>query len=146
MTAVHSARTTAAKLKIMNGFAFDDFSAFFASDRVPDNSRHSHSILVTADNANTKSLKEEMADSTQYKPVGGKQLSLFQILLSNIAYNVIVEIIYLVILIGIALIRPIIPLQALKYVAAVCIFAIMHILGVLLESVAQMYLTFWRNR
>ena len=80
------------------------------------------------------------------KPVGGKQLSLFQILLSNIAYNVIVEIIYLVILIGIALIRPIIPLQALKYVAAVCIFAIMHILGVLLESVAQMYLTFWRNR
>ena len=93
------------------------------------------SILVTADNANTKSLKEEMADSTQYKPVGG-----------NIAYNVIVEIIYLVILIGIALIRPIIPLQALKYVAAVCIFAIMHILGVLLESVAQMYLTFWRNR
>lgn len=45
------------------------------------------SILVTADNANTKSLKEEMADSTQYKPVGGKQLSLFQILLSNIAYN-----------------------------------------------------------
>ena len=101
------------------------------------------SILVTADNANIKSLKEEMADSTQYKPVGGKQLSLFQILLSNIAYNVIVEIIYLVILIGIA---PIIPLQALKYVAAVCIFAIMHILGVLLESVAQMYLTFWRNR
>ena len=104
------------------------------------------SILVTADNANIKSLKEEMADSTQYKPVGGKHLSLFQILLSNIAYNVIVEIIYLVILIGIALIWPIIPLQALKYVAAVCIFAIMHILGVLLESVAQMYLTFWRNR
>ena len=104
------------------------------------------SILVTADNANTKSLKEEMADSTQYKPVGEKRLSLFQILLSNIAYNVIVEIIYLVILIGIALIRPIISLQALKYVAAVCIFAIMHILGVLLESVAQMYLTFWRNR
>ena len=104
------------------------------------------SILVTADNANTKSLKEEMADSTQYKPVGGKQLSLFQILLSNIAYNVIVEIIYLVILIGIAIIRPIIHLQALKYVAGVCIFAIMHILGVLLESVAQMYLTFWRNR
>lgn len=104
------------------------------------------SILVTADNANIKSLKEEMADSTQYKPVDGKQLSLFQILLSNIAYNVIVEIIYLVILIGSALIRPIIPLQALKYVAAVCIFAIMHILGVLLESVAQMYLTFWRNR
>lgn len=125
-------------------FAYDD-----TREDLTDTFRHSKwlsFILVTADNANIKSLKEEMADSTQYKPVGGKHLSLFQILLSNIAYNVIVEIIYLVILIGIALIRPIIPLQALKYVAAVCIFAIMHILGVLLESVAQMYLTFWRNR
>lgn len=125
-------------------FAYDDTRV-----DLTDTFRHSKwlsFILVTADNANIKSLKEEMADSTQYKPVGGKHLSLFQILLSNIAYNVIVEIIYLVILIGIALIRPIIPLQALKYVAAVCIFAIMHILGVLLESVAQMYLTFWRNR
>ena len=103
-------------------------------------------ILVSADNKNIQCLKETESNKTQYKPVNGKQLSLFQILLSNIAYNVIVEIIYLVILIGIALIRPIIPLQALKYVAAVCIFAIMHILGVLLESVAQMYLTFWRNR
>ena len=125
-------------------FAYDDTRV-----DLTDTFRHSKwlsFILVTADNANIKSLKEEMADSTQYKPVGGKHLALFQILLSNIAYNVIVEIIYLVILIGIALIRPIIPLQALKYVAAVCIFAIMHILGVLLESVAQMYLTFWRNR
>lgn len=125
-------------------FAYDDTRV-----DLTDTFRHSKwlsFILLTADNANIKSLKEEMADSTQYKPVGGKHLSLFQILLSNIAYNVIVEIIYLVILIGIALIRPIIPLQALKYVAAVCIFAIMHILGVLLESVAQMYLTFWRNR
>lgn len=104
------------------------------------------SILVTADNTNIKSLKEEKADPDQYKPVGGKQLSLFQILLSNIAYNVIVEIIYLVILIGISLIRLVLPVSALKYFAAVCIFAIMHILGVLLESVAQMYLTFWRNR
>lgn len=104
------------------------------------------SILVTADNANIKGLKEEKADSAQYKPVSGKQLSLFQVLLSNIAYNVIVEIIYLVILIGMSLIRPILPVSALKYFASVCIFAIVHILGVLLESVAQMYLTFWKNR
>lgn len=49
------------------------------------------SILVTADNANTKSLKEEMADSTQYKPVGGKQLSLFQILLRFLYKGIIIK-------------------------------------------------------
>lgn len=34
----------------------------------------------------------------------------------------------------------------LKYVVAVCIFIILHILLVLLESVAQMYLTFWNKK
>lgn len=104
------------------------------------------SIFVSADNKNIQSLKDEDSDASQYKPINGKQLSLFQVLLSNIAYNVIVEIVYLVFLIGVSLIRSIIPLIILKYITAVCIFAIVHILGVLLESVAQMYLTFWRNR
>ncbi len=34
----------------------------------------------------------------------------------------------------------------LKYVVAVCVFMILHILLVLLESVAQMYLTFWNKK
>ena len=55
-------------------------------------------ILVSADNKNIQCLKETESNKNQYKPVNRKQLSLFQILLSNIAYNVIViiEIIYLV--------------------------------------------------
>ena len=40
VAAIHSARATAAKLEIMDGFAFDDISTFFASDCVSDNSRH----------------------------------------------------------------------------------------------------------
>ena len=43
VAAVHGARTTAAKLEIMDGFTLDDISALFASDRVLDNSRHNHS-------------------------------------------------------------------------------------------------------
>ena len=82
----------------------------------------------------------------QYKPINGKQLSLFQILLSNIAYNVIVEIIYLVGLIAISLMQNLLPIVILKYITAICIFIILHILFVLLESVAQMYLTFWANK
>lgn len=103
-------------------------------------------ILVSADNKNIQCLKETDSNKKQYKPVDGKQLSLFQILLSNIAYNAIVEIIYLVVLIAISLLRNLLPIETLKYITAVCIFIILHILFVLLESVAQMYLTFWANR
>ena len=103
-------------------------------------------ILVSADNKNIQCLKETESNKQQYKPVNGKQLSLFQILLSNIAYNVIVEIIYLVGLITIALMQNLLPISTLKYITAICIFIIVHILFVLLESVVQMYLTFWANK
>ncbi len=103
-------------------------------------------ILVSADNKSIQCLKETESNKRQYKPVNGKQLSLFQILLSNIAYNVIAEIIYLVGLIAISLMQNLLPLVTLKYLTAICIFIILHILLVLLESVAQMYLTFWANR
>lgn len=103
-------------------------------------------ILVSADNKNIQCLKETESNNKQYKPINGKQLSLFQILLSNIAYNVIIEIIYMIILIAISLIRFIFPIASLKYVTAICLFIILHILLVLLESVAQMYLTFWAKK
>lgn len=45
VAAIHGAGAAAAKLKIMDGFALDDFSTFFASDCVPDNFRHSHSLF-----------------------------------------------------------------------------------------------------
>ncbi len=45
--------------------------------------------------------------------------------------------------IAISLIQRLLPIVTLKYITAICIFIILHILFVLLESVAQMYLTFW---
>lgn len=42
VAAIHSARATAAKLEIMDRFTFDDVPAFFASDCVSDNSRHTY--------------------------------------------------------------------------------------------------------
>ena len=103
-------------------------------------------ILVSADNNNIERLKETESRKELYKPVHGKQLSLFQILLSNIAYNVVTEIIYLVGLIAISLIQTIFPIYLFKYITSICIFIILHILYVLLESVSQMYLTFWAEK
>lgn len=45
VAAIHSTRATAAKLEIMDGFAFDDISTFFASDCVSSNSRHNQSLF-----------------------------------------------------------------------------------------------------
>lgn len=87
-----------------------------------------------------------VSDAKRYRKINGKALSLFQVLLSNIAYNVVVEVIYLMFLIGIVLIKVLFPIRILKYIVAFCIFTILHILLVLLESVSQMYLTFWENK
>lgn len=103
-------------------------------------------ILVSADNINTTKLKETPSSTDKYKPINRKQLSLFQVLLSSIAYNAVVEIIYLAMLIGMSLIKEIIPIGAIKYLTAFCMFLIVHILYILLESVAQMYLTFWDKK
>ena len=103
-------------------------------------------ILVSADNINIQKLRNTLSSEENYKPINKKQLSLFQIMLSSISYNAVVEIIYLVLLIGISLIKEIVPFVTLKYLTAICVFMIMHILHVLLESVAQMYLTFWDKK
>ena len=103
-------------------------------------------ILVSADNSNIQKLKDTLSSTENYKPVNKKQLSLFQVMLSSISYNAVVEIIYLVLLIGVSLIKEIIAIGSLKYLTAFCAFLIVHILYILLESVAQMYLTFWDKK
>ena len=45
MATIHGARAAAAKLEIMDSFAFDDISTFLASDCISDNSRHNHSLF-----------------------------------------------------------------------------------------------------
>lgn len=100
-------------------------------------------ILVSADNANITRLKE--TNSKDCKPLKGKALSLFQVLLSNITYNVLVEVLYLGILIAFIFARLYISDDVCKILMAVCVFFIIHILHVLLESVGQMYLTFWKH-
>lgn len=101
-------------------------------------------ILVSADNKNIEQLKS--TPSSDCKQINGKTLSLFQVLLSNIAYNAIVEIIYLILLIVVVLIKALLPTVLLKFITAACVSFIMHILFILLESVSQMYLTFWSKK
>lgn len=101
-------------------------------------------ILVSADNPNIKKLKEK--HSTECKAGrDGTPLNLFQVLLSNITYNVLAEVTYL----GFLILCIFLPLYVgdviQKWLMAVCVFFIVHILHILLESVGQMYMTFWKH-
>lgn len=103
-------------------------------------------ILVSADNENIKKLKIEKVNERNYKSLKNERLSLFQVLLSNISYNVMIEIIYMMILISYIFLLMVLPTSAIKWMTAISIFFLVHILLVLMECVAQMYLTFWKNR
>lgn len=103
------------------------------------------SILVSADNPNIQRLRDTHSKDGSMKELDGKPLSLFQVLLSNLAYNVFIEVLFLAILIMYLLIKAIIPDEAIRYLIAFGIFCIVHILLILLETVVQMYHTFWKN-
>ena len=99
-------------------------------------------ILVSAENPNITKLKA--TESNDCKFLRGKPLNLFQVLLSNICYNVLVEVIYLIILIIYIFLQLFVPDEWIKWLMAISVFFIAHVLHILLESVGQMYLTFWK--
>lgn len=100
-------------------------------------------ILVTAENENIKALKAK--DSTECKKLNGHPLNLFQVLLSNITYIIFIEVIYLVLLLAFVFVRLFVGEAVIKILIGISIFFVIHILLTLLESVGQMYLTFWKN-
>ena len=103
-------------------------------------------ILVSADNENIRKLKKEKVSELAYKKLEDEPLSLFQVLLSNISYNVMVEIIYMIILIFYIFLSLVLSTSIIKWLTAISVFFLMHILLVLMECVAQMYLTFWKDK
>lgn len=102
-------------------------------------------IMVSADNDNIKKIKDTPSTECKKLKRTNEQLSLFQVLLSNITYNVFVEAMYLILLIFCIFLQMFIGENAIKIIMAVCVFFVIHIFHILIESVGQMYLTFWKN-
>lgn len=102
--------------------------------------------MVSSDNENIRKLKSEKSNEIHYKTLGDEQLSLFQVLLSNISYYVMVEIIYMIILIAYVSLALIVPASAIKWLISISVFFLMHILLSMMECVTQMYLTFWKDK
>ena len=100
-------------------------------------------ILVTAENDNMRALKAK--DSLECKSLNGYPLNLFQVLLSNITYNILIEVVYLVLLIAFIFVQLFVGEIVIKILIGVSVLFVIHILLTLLESVGQMYLTFWKR-
>lgn len=101
-------------------------------------------ILVTADNENIRALKN--FKSAECRELKKEPLNLFQVLLSNITYNILVEIIYLAVLIIFVFVQIFVSINIIKIMFGVCAFFLTYILLTLIECVGQMYLTFWKHR
>lgn len=102
-------------------------------------------IMVSADNDNIKKIKAMASTECKKLKRTGDDMSLFQVLLSNITYNVFVEAVYLILLIFCIFLQMFIDESVIKIIMAICVSFVVHIFHVLLESVGQMYLTFWKN-
>jgi len=102
-------------------------------------------IMVSADNDNIKKIKATPSTECKKLKRTGEIMNLFQVLLSNITYNIFVEATYLILLILCVFLQMFIQESQIKILMGICIFFVIHIFHVLLESVGQMYLTFWKN-
>ncbi len=102
-------------------------------------------IIVSSGNPSIEKIKNVGASGKNYKLLNGEKMSLFQVLLSDITYNILIQIIYLAILFLEMFLQIVCSTQSLKYFVALDIFFLTHILYVLFESVIHMYLTFWKQ-
>jgi len=88
--------------------------------------------------------KTKTQDFKRYRDLRGTALSLFQILLSNITYNIVIEVAYLAFLI-IQSLYQFESMFSIKIIMGLDIFFISHILCILATTVYQLYLIFWKD-
>lgn len=101
-------------------------------------------ILSTADNDNIRKIKKCPSSIKYYKEVrGNKRLTLFQVLLSSVTYNILCQIMYLSLLIVELLLKALLACSVYKYFTAINVFFIAHIFYVLIDSVISTYFVFW---
>ncbi len=102
-------------------------------------------IIVSSNSDIVATLrKTKTKDHKRYCDLRGETLSLFQILLSNITYNIAIEVAYLAFLIVQSLYQ-FESMFSIKTIMGLDIFFISHILCVLATTVYQLYLIFWQD-
>jgi len=102
-------------------------------------------VLVTSDSNNIIQLRKEHVDTNKSKRNNIK-ITLFNLLMINITYNIVVEVFYFLFLIIQIFLQYLVCDNLIIILLATNIFFLSHILIVLLESVREIYLVFWPNK
>lgn len=113
-------------------------------------------VYITSDNKNIESLKERKASDNNYKPLNkrkgniekigdNQRLTLYQVILSGVTYNILIEMIFLLFLFLQMFFRTVLNNCTYKYFVCIDIFFMLHIFVVLYENIINMYLSFWKK-
>lgn len=98
------------------------------------------SILITSNSSNIIQIKKTMSKD---KKIGDKPVTLFQILLCDITYIIIVEVFYLCLVFSEKFALYILPNIGLKILMSIDIGIFIHILIVILLIIKNTYFIFW---
>ncbi len=113
-------------------------------------------VYITSDNKNIERLKEIKASNNNYKPLNkrkgniekigdNQRLTLYQVILSGVTYNILIEMIFLLFLFLQMFFRTVLNNCTYKYFVCIDIFFMLHIFVVLYENIINMYLSFWKK-
>lgn len=106
-------------------------------------------IFVTSESKNVEALKNNNA-SSKYKPLvsndnNEKKLTLYQVILSGITFDVLIQIIFLLFLFVELFLRTLVPAGCLKILTSLNVFIMLNIFLVLYETVLNLFYTFWKD-
>lgn len=97
-------------------------------------------ILVTGDNNNIRDLKSKISE----KKLKNKQIRLYQVMLINISYTTIVEIIFLIIVFFQKFLIQVINQNFIHVILMIDLIILSHILLLLLQVIVNIYFSFWK--
>ena len=97
-------------------------------------------ILVTGDNDNIKMLKSRVSKRT----LGREPVLLYQVMLINISYTTIVEVIFLVFIFSQKFFIYVIEKKLIHLILAIDLVILSHILLMLLQIIVCIYFSFWK--
>ncbi len=98
-------------------------------------------LLNTANNDNVQEIKKSITEVT----IGGRKITLFQLLLVNMTYSVVVEIISIIFNLCLPLFLFKISCNALKIILSLDLFLILHILMLTIRNITDFYFILFKR-
>lgn len=102
-------------------------------------------VIAILNTSNSKNIEEIRERETEYK-VGGRKISLFQLVLINMTYSVVIEILYLIFSLCIILFWGHFGIYSMKTILCANLFFVLHILFLNIRNITGFYFVLFKNQ